>query len=156
MNRQNARELKRILDSGDVRASLKSFLEKQNALSKHVKKPMRIEREEKEKQKRLGRKEETAAIREACMTRAIGCCEVFECIGSADEMDHWLGGNGRRRQRQSIETCWMLCQLHHQARTRARPSAVYWNERFAIHCKTHGYPFTPHIEHHPLPSKRSP
>lgn len=62
------------------------------------------------------------------------------------ELDHWLGGSGRRKQKQSVETCWLLAGLCHRRRTRNEPDAAYWNARFEKHCRKHGYLFTPHVE----------
>lgn len=154
MNKANARALKRILASKDVRASLKTFLAQQTR--KAPVKPMKKARLAKQKQKRLTKKEETARIRGACAARAQGFCENHDCLGYPEEMDHWLGGNGRRRQQQSIATCWMLCSACHRDKTRGVPSAAEWNRRFAAHCLRHIYPFTPHIEHAPLLKSSTP
>lgn len=62
------------------------------------------------------------------------------------QMDHWLGGSGRRKQKQSVETCWMLTMWCHRQRTNNYPSAIYWNRKFRAHCHRYGYVFTPHIE----------
>jgi hypothetical protein len=72
-----------------------------------------------------------------------GCRKVITSGGCS--WDHWLGGNGRRQQQESIETTWLLCSECDYARTHNAPSAGYWNARFKTHCETHGYAFTPHI-----------
>lgn len=129
-------------------------------------------RERKEK-KRAAHREDTGALRAAVFARAGGWCEVRElsrvglgelgsvtiterCALAPTEMDHWLGGWGRRRQKQSIETCWALCTEHHRLRQANYPSAAAWNLRFQKHCRAHGYPFTPHIEHAALPGRAEP
>lgn len=150
MNASDRRRLVLLLKSKDVRASLKSFL----AQPKRFKKPIQREREAKEKKERLGRKGATAAIRAECLKRANGFCESGVCFDLWTEMDHWLGGNGRRRQKQSVETCWMLCRRCHHDRTNAVPSAAFWNGNFALHCARYGYKFEPHIEHAKLSPDR--
>jgi hypothetical protein len=106
--------------------------------------------------KRADHAEETSAIRQAVMFRSAGLCEhcedTFTDMNPA-EMDHWLSGIGRRRQKQSIETCWMLCRPCHRVRT-AYPEL--WNGMFQAHCEKYGYPFTPHIVHQPISSTRGP
>lgn len=92
----------------------------------------------------------TKEIREMVMTRAGGMCEcgcgrALLYFGAA-EMDHWLGGSGRRKQKESVETCWMLSGYCHHRRTRNEPSVAAWNERFERHCRLYDYPFTPHVE----------
>lgn len=59
--------------------------------------------------------------------------------------DHWLGGSGRRREQESLETTWALCLGCNDRRTINVPSAAHWNDTFAKHCRKHGYPFVPHI-----------
>jgi hypothetical protein len=91
--------------------------------------------------------------------RAGGQCEVCfpwadRCKNPATEMDHWLGGNGRRRQKQSVETCWALCREHHGWKTVHFGGVSLWNRRFKDHCETYGYPFVAHVEHAPLPEKQ--
>jgi hypothetical protein len=110
-------------------------------------------REQEQADKRKKHRESTGEIRERCMRRANGCCEACgrRFTGSNPaQLDHWLGGIGRRRQRQSYETCWMLCATCHRGRTVHRPSVAYWNDLRAAFCERFGYPFQPHIEHQPL------
>lgn len=106
-------------------------------------------------EKKRTHKEATDAIHGAVLLRSRGACEAPNC-GTRSfvlQMDHWLGGSGRRRTLQSIETCWMLCRPCHDARTRDGQTK-YWNHYFAIHCANHGYPFTPHIEKPPFSPRR--
>lgn len=96
----------------------------------------------------------SAEIREACVQRADGKCEcgcgrAFTPFDPA-EWDHWLGGNGRRRQKESVETTWMLIRSCHQQRTRNWPSAEHWNALREAFCKKWNYAFKPHIVHQPL------
>jgi 5-methylcytosine-specific restriction endonuclease McrA len=95
---------------------------------------------------------ETVALRVAVMQRAGYLCEACGiCYRDPPlQMDHWMSGVGRRRQKQSKETCWALCPPCHSNRTHNLPSAAYWNEKFATHCTRFGYDFTPHIIHQQL------
>lgn len=95
----------------------------------------------------------SAAIRGLVMVRAGGVCEVEPYMGRFFAhmrplvLDHWLGGSGRRRQKQSVENTWAICTPCHRERTVNSPNAAYWNEKFRQHCQRYGYPFTPHVEH---------
>jgi hypothetical protein len=103
-------------------------------------------------------RESMGHIREAVLQRAAGRCENPRCgvafiAPVTAEMDHWLSGGGRRREKQSVETCWMLCWVCHKDRTANIPSAAWWNSAFAAHCARYGYPFQAHIEKEiPCPS----
>jgi len=153
MTKAEIRKLQMMLGGQNLKAALASLLAEQAKRSPV--KPMKKERLAKKKSARELRNEETARIREACMKRCGGVCEcgcertfITNPISTyRAEMDHWLGGTGRRRQRQSIENCWMLTALCHRLRQNAQPSAVYWNVVFRQHCERYGYKFTPHIEH---------
>lgn len=98
--------------------------------------------------------EDTAAIRAAVMERACWRCENCGgvCPGSALrlEMDHMLSGSGRRRQRQSVETCWALCGgkawTCHSHRTANFPSWEHWRARMREHLTRHGYPIPRELE----------
>lgn len=92
--------------------------------------------------KRAKHREETAAIREAAMKRCGGKCEGYysdpydvlcfhQCTGPAVHMHHLEGGNGRRRQRQTVENVRMLCEWHHREAHRAarRPPEGKQDER---------------------------
>jgi hypothetical protein len=102
------------------------------------------------------RRAASAELRAAVLWRSGGFCEVkhrpmrhvFDY-----EFDHWLGGAGRRKPKETEETLWLLCRECHKDRTANRPSAAYWNELFRRHCDLHGYPFTPHVEHADLPKR---
>lgn len=91
---------------------------------------------------------EWAELRNQVLQRAAGKCENPRCRKDLHkagvEVDHWLGGGGRRTQKQSIETCWALCVECHQDRTLNLPDAEAWNAHFQAHCAKHGYDFVPH------------
>ena len=94
---------------------------------------------------------ETAHIRLAVWDRSRGRCEAygedgFRCQGVAHILDHWDGGSGRRRQRQTVATCWALCVRHSDQRTANWPSAAWWNASREAHCLGNAILFTPHIE----------
>lgn len=146
MNASDRRRLVLLLKSKDVRASLKSFL----AQPKRFKKPIQREREAKEKKERLAEGELVGAIYIAVMERSGGRCECCGCRPSEFdplEMDEWLNGNGRRRQKRAVATCWMLVGSHHRLRQKYRPDVATWNLTFEQHCQKYGYKFEPHIEH---------
>ncbi len=88
-------------------------------------------------------------LRHDVLIRAEGKCENLGCrrplATHGFVFDHWLGGNGRRRQAESLATCWALCTACNEARTANEPSAAVWNDLFRRHCRLHGYKFTPHI-----------
>lgn len=84
--------------------------------------------------KRATHREETAGIREAVMARAGERCECCGGYTSAPEMDHFFGGNGRRRALQSVETCWGICWTCHVAKTKNSYGPTWALERFIRHC----------------------
>jgi hypothetical protein len=90
-------------------------------------------------------------IRKQVIDRSGGRCENPRCRADLREhgceVDHWLGGSGRRSQDQAVATCWALCVSCHQDRTLNIPDAGTWNRHFEIHCLRYGYSFTPHAEH---------
>jgi hypothetical protein len=107
------------------------------------------------------RRERVAEIRAAVFARAgesveeLPRCEAWlephtvkprRCDGVARILDHWLGGLGRRRPQESVATCWALCLVCDNARTRNRPDAEWWNASHKRHCAAHGYTFTPHYD----------
>jgi hypothetical protein len=98
---------------------------------------------------------ETKELRGAVMERARGTCEGCCLPSKVLVMDHWLGGGGRRRQRQSIETCWALCPGCDGRRTRNEPGAAYWNGVRADFCRAKGYPFHAHAEKQPVVRRAS-
>ncbi len=103
----------------------------------------------------------TGAVYRAVMARAGGQCEAWHhacyawrrCGRTAFVMDHWLGGNGRRKAMESVETCWALCDRCNADRTANRPTAAYWNESHRQFAEKHGYEHTPHITHQPVPAR---
>ena len=116
--------------------------------------------------KRLSRNERMAQIAEAVKSRSKYQCEAWvpglsasenlrgtRCMNGASVFDHWEGGNGRRRQRESATTCWHLCHRHNEERTANHPGAWWWNMSRELFCRAHGIPFTPHIEHTPRASR---
>lgn len=103
-----------------------------------------LSQQERRAAKRAAHREETARIREAVMTRAGGYCEA--CGGPATGtdplvLDHMLGGIGRRRQRQSVETCWAIHGMTcHVNRTNNAPAAALWRTWMQLFLERHGYP----------------
>lgn len=96
-------------------------------------------------------RDETGRIREAVLQRAAGVCENCGArTADVAHLDHWLGGSGRRRPMQAVETTWLLCAMCDYSRTHNLPSAAFWNDRRMRHCASYGYPFHAHIEHEPL------
>ncbi len=87
-------------------------------------------------------------LRHDVVVRSGGRCENPACrkviTSGGCSWDHWLSGNGRRTQQESLATTWLLCAACDYARTNNAPSADYWNQRFKTHCEAHGYEFTPH------------
>lgn len=82
---------------------------------------------------------ETSDIRAAVMERAGYVCEhcaTPETNFNPLTLEHMFG---RIKTPQSVENCWSLCLSCHRKKTDGIPSAVYWFQAFAIHCKTHGY-----------------
>lgn len=154
MTKSEAKRLKAILSSGDVRASLGIFLAQQNAMmgnGRRAFRPMKQQRLAKKKATREEQNAETARIRGELIGRAMGVCECgcgmwFTSLNPA-EMDHFLGGTGRRKQRQSVGSCWMLRRDCHLMKTSLSPSAAFWNSRFAAHAAHYNYPALKHIEH---------
>lgn len=70
--------------------------------------------------KREAHRRETARIRDERMAICGGRCEAADrmalfgrCYLPAAHMHHMRGGNGRRRQQQSVDTVRMLCVFHH-------------------------------------------
>jgi 5-methylcytosine-specific restriction endonuclease McrA len=87
-------------------------------------------------------RQSTNEIRTAVMQRAQGRCEGCGRVCSVFDlqMDHFFGGSGRRRQQQSVETCWALGRLCcHPDKTDNKPNAAHWRAKWREHCRTHGY-----------------
>lgn len=121
-------------------------------------------RKERKKTKASGHRESTSSIRPAVFERAGGRCEAWHpdperpgqwkrCEKKATVWDHWLGGTGRRRQKQSVSTTWALCDSDNFARTEKIPSTEFWNDSYAQHCAANDIPFVSHIEHAQLPQR---
>ena len=97
----------------------------------------------------LDRARAVTAIRDEVFARAKGRCEAWpsgdvRCGNKPEVLDHWLGGIGRRRQKEEVSTCWALCLKCNDHRTANWPSAAYWNDSFARHCYGHDYDFIEH------------
>lgn len=121
-------------------------------------KPNPKDREERERQERQDRALRVAQMRTDCLVRAGFRCENPDCRKPLTDYagciwDHWLGGSGRRRAMESVETTWVLCFGCNEARTANRPSAAIWNDRFRRHAELHGY--KPHEHYSPLDIFRS-
>lgn len=153
MTSAERRALSRIAKSRNAAAELRTFL-KARPQSRRIQIDPR----------KLARKEahalDTQTIRAVVAARADGHCEaclvydpIFSLASALNplELDHWLGGSGRKRQAQAVENTWALHRSCHRARQANDPSAAVWNERFAAHCGRHGYPVLRHIEHARLP-----
>lgn len=102
--------------------------------------PARKRREAKKKTQR----DAMASIRDAVLGRATDMdrqpnCEACRYMAVPLEVDHFFGGSGRRRELQSVETCWALCCHCHGRKTMNWPSAAYWLEKFIGHCERLGY-----------------
>lgn len=151
--RELAYAAQRFADHGD--SDIESFARScrelvASATTKRKAAPPRVlaepRRRERVKVKRESHREATKKIREAVFALTEGACGVAGCGRAATAMDHWRGGFGRRRQQQSVETCWPLCREHDALRTRNWPDAGWWNEARKHFCRRHGHPFVPHKE----------
>jgi hypothetical protein len=99
-----------------------------------------------------------AERRRQCSTRAGNKCEAGPwrdglIHGFPGIMDHWEGGSGRRKARESVATCWMLCVWCNADRTESKPDAAHWNAVRKAFCQRYGYPFVAHVEHAQLPGR---
>jgi hypothetical protein len=105
---------------------------------------LRADREEREREI-LAR----GQLRHDVLRRSGERCENPDCGKSLHlsgyVFDHWLGGSGRRKAEERIDTCWSLCRACNQDRTDNRPSADVWNGRYERHCARHHYRFIPHV-----------
>ena len=99
-------------------------------------------------EERKARMERLREIRIKAMERAKGQCEAPDCHNRTLDlqMDHWLGGSGRRREEEALDTVWMLCAKCHAARTCNVPSVSAWNALWRVHCKRYGYEVAGHRE----------
>lgn len=97
-----------------------------------------------------------AKVRATVLARSNGLCEACSAPhGNLGEVDHWESGRGRRTQRESVETVWVLglrCGCA-KDRTANWPSAAEWNARRAAHCTRYGFAFVPHAVHEPVVRK---
>lgn len=114
-----------------------------------AKKLRRDRREEKSETHRV----DTFEIRRRVWERSQGLCENCgrPLQPMQGQMDHIFGGVGRRRQEQSVETCWRLCSSLdtaiasssipgcHERRTLNVPDATSWWRRVSVHLRKHGY-----------------
>ena len=94
----------------------------------------------------------TAELRRLVMARSRGHCEgCGHFYGTMVlQLDHWLGGSGRRRQAQAIANCWGLCPGCHSRRSQNLPDSAHWNRLFSRHCVRRGYHVLNHVEHDPV------
>jgi hypothetical protein len=99
-----------------------------------------------------------------CNERAIAAGDKCECgcgrrlSQDGRTLDHWLNGNGRKKQKESVFTCWMLTPWCHKLRQEYIPDAADWNEKFKTFCQRNGgaakgYVFEPHVEHQRLQAR---
>lgn len=90
--------------------------------------------------RRREKSKDTKSIRSEVMARADGVCECGCGMGfdfkSPAQLDHQFG---RVRAKQSVANCWALRADCHLAKTRNRPSAEWWLQKFAKHAEKHGY-----------------
>lgn len=123
--------------------------------------PARNARKKAKRDAKAERFERLTKIRDEVFARAAARCEAWRPVLSASEnprgfrcdreaaiLDHWEGGNGRRQQHESAETCWALCVQCNSDRTHNWPNADWWNMSRELHCVQHGHKFTPHITRH--------
>lgn len=89
-------------------------------------------------------------------TDADGAEGFKRCEGTAEILDHWLGGVGRRRTSESWQTCWALCRKCNADRTANHPSAEYWNVVHQAHCARYGFAWKPHITRERFEALRRP
>lgn len=145
MNSRERRDLAFIAKRKDAGPALAAYL----SLKSKAVRPSAM-RAEKAKKRLLG-KEAMRSLRAEVFARAGSVCEVHDGIGRCDQpavvLDHWLGGSGRRRQKQTVGTTWGLCFACDRHRTANIPGAAYWNKAFQRQCIRHGYTFVPHVEH---------
>lgn len=151
--RRHLANLEERLERNDYAGALRIlhllFLRKATEKAKATRARVRARKAAKSEKHRLSTKE----IRAEVFKRAHALCEVPGCTRYPGHMDHFLGGSGRRRPRQSVETCWALCGLHDYQRTHNVPDASFWNAAFGQHCANHGYPAVAHVVHEPVPRR---
>jgi hypothetical protein len=117
-------EARRWQDSPDpsVRAEARRVLAARSSRSRRTAPKRKPGREAKEA-KRAYYRQETARLREALVVLTDSTCERCGAWTTASEghMHHTCGGNGRRREEQSIENVAWLCVLCH-GRMHANPA----------------------------------
>jgi len=141
VTKAEARQLWQIQGKGSACATALALFLKSKAKRKPIS-SRKIEKKELLTKKGLARK----AVRLACELRAAGKCE---CCGTPfvpasdheAEMDHFHG----RAFSESVETCWMLTRACHRSKTQNWPDRAVWDLAFAMHCKRHGYSFSPRL-----------
>lgn len=82
-------------------------------------------------------------LRAEIAKRAGGICEAPDCgkwIGEFGELGHADHFFGRAKAPESVETVWLLCPEHDDAKTRNSPSSTYWLGKFIRFCGRHGLP----------------
>jgi 5-methylcytosine-specific restriction endonuclease McrA len=89
--------------------------------------------------KKRARREVANFLRALVVKRAEGTCEACGSGQMGLEVDHFFGGNGRRKALEAKETCWALCHSCHLNKTNNRPSPAYWLRAFASHAEKHGF-----------------
>lgn len=87
-------------------------------------------------------REEMASIREQVLARAGDFCEGCGLSHTELQVDHFFGGNGRRRALQSRFTCWALCSQCHHLKTTNQPDAAAWLAEFVRHCELRAHACT--------------
>ena len=110
-------------------------------------KPRAVDRKAAARRERKQEILERAALRDDVIARS-GCrCEACgaDLRTAGMVLDHWLGGNGRRKALESLKTLWALCLSCNEKRTANKPNAAHWNKIFERHCERYNYEFTPHI-----------
>lgn len=89
-------------------------------------------------EKKATERSEIRSIYLAVAERSGGACECgcrrYATVLLPLELEHMLGGIGRRRTLQSKYTCWQLRRDCHQAKSANNPSAAAWLGRFIQHC----------------------
>mgnify|MGYP001615595419 FL=1 len=139
MNRSlSPRKRREVMD-----ALMKAGMEELAALFVPKKRRGAAPAKERKEGKRRRHAEETSAIRTEVWERSKGRCEncgvKWKPYAHPLELDHALGGAGRRRQRQSVSNTWALCRIPcHRDKTANRPDRASWMRWFVEHCMRKG------------------
>lgn len=96
--------------------------------------------------RRIDKKLKTALVHHECEVRAKGKCESCRLPSVVLQLDHFLGGYGRRTEREAVETCWMICPPCHRRKTDNEPDRRTWCASFKFFCENRGYPVPPEVE----------